>query len=122
MLLSLTLFAYCFCLEIPSLIFYNSSFKTPQDSLLKGSLPTDFLYGFASAATQVEGAFDKDGKSLSIWDKFATERNAINNKSNPFVSNDEYHLTRETVALLKLSGARAYRFSIAWTRLVPEGR
>ncbi|KAJ3325973.1 hypothetical protein HDV06_002358 [Boothiomyces sp. JEL0866] len=83
--------------------------------------PKDFLHGFASAAFQVEGAVDADGKSKSIWDTFAHLPGKIFNNDSPDVADDEYHLYAETVNLLKASGANSYRFSISWPRLVPGG-
>jgi beta-glucosidase len=108
--------------SLPPKVIYNSTFKTPFQ-LVDGHLPKDFLYGYASAAAQVEGAYNVDGKSASIWDKFAREkRDRIVDGSRPDVANNEYGMVDETVALLKVLGANSYRFSIAWTRLVPEGR
>ena len=125
MMLLLSLIALAKC-DIPILISYNSSYETPESLFpnknFSNVLPSGFFYGFASAATQVEGAVDSDGKSLSIWDTFSREKDKIRDRSDTNVTNDEYRLMNETVALLKLTGANSYRFSIAWTRLVPEGR
>lgn len=79
----------------------------------------DFLYGFASAAFQVEGAVAEDGRSPSIWDKFAMIPGKV--RHSPNITVDEYHLFNETVRLLKLTGANTYRMSISWTRIVPGG-
>ena len=84
-------------------------------------LASDFYFGFASAAVQVEGAAMDDGKSLSIWDTYASIPGKIEDGSKPDVADDEYHLINETIALLKFTGANIYRFSIAWPRIVPGG-
>lgn len=85
------------------------------------SLPADFLFGFASAATQVEGATNDGGKTDSIWDTFARLPGKIADGTTPDAAIDEYHRINETIQLLKLTGASTYRFSIAWTRLIPGG-
>lgn len=82
------------------------------------AFPKDFLWGAASAACQVEGAWNVDGKSPSIWDALYpghTKRN-----ENPSVAVDHYHHFREDVALMKRIGLKSYRFSISWPRVIPE--
>ena len=77
----------------------------------------DFLWGAASAAAQVEGAWDEDGKSPSIWD-VAGDR--IKNGQDCHTACDHYHRYKEDVALMKELGLKSYRFSIAWPRIMPE--
>lgn len=84
-------------------------------------LPNDFMWGYASASFQVEGAVSEDGKTASIWDTFASVQGKIKNGDSPKIANDEYHRFAETVRLLKESGAKSYRMSISWPRLVPGG-
>ena len=79
--------------------------------------PDEFLWGAASAATQVEGAWNEDGKCPSIWDVAGDH---IKNADNTYVACDHYHRVKEDVALMKEMGLRAYRFSINWCRIVPE--
>ena len=79
--------------------------------------PDEFLWGAASAATQVEGAWDEDGKCPSIWD-VAGEH--IKNADTTHIACDHYHRVSEDVALMKELGLNAYRFSINWCRIVPE--
>jgi beta-glucosidase/6-phospho-beta-glucosidase/beta-galactosidase len=62
------------------------------------------MFGYASAAVQVEGASNVDGKSLSIWDTFAATAGKISDGSRPDVANNEYNLVNETIALLKMTG------------------
>lgn len=78
----------------------------------------DFLWGAASAAAQVEGAYDADGKSLSIWDAMCEGH--VAHGDTPFVSCDHYHRFREDVALMKKIGLKAYRFSVSWPRVIPR--
>jgi beta-glucosidase len=76
--------------------------------------PTAFYWGTATSAYQIEGAWNEDGKGLSIWDTYAHTPTGD-------VANDHYHRYREDVALMKDIGATAYRFSISWPRIFPEG-
>ncbi|KAI1330366.1 family 1 glycosyl hydrolase [Xylariaceae sp. FL0255] len=85
------------------------------------SLTSDFLWGFATAAFQVEGSYEKDGRGPSIWDKFCEIPGKIADKSDGSVACDSYNRTAEDIALLKSVGAKAYRFSLSWARIVPLG-
>ncbi|MEO7108551.1 MAG: GH1 family beta-glucosidase [Rhodoferax sp.] len=85
------------------------------------SLPADFQWGAATSAAQIEGAFDLDGKGLSIWDTFCTEPGRINDASDIRVACDHYHRYRDDVALMQGLGLDAYRFSVAWARVQPIG-
>ncbi len=79
--------------------------------------PEGFLWGAASAAAQVEGAWDADGKCPSIWD---LSEGHIRDGSDCHTACDHYHRFREDVALMKELGLKAYRFSVSWCRVVPE--
>lgn len=81
------------------------------------SFPENFLWGAASAAAQVEGAYLSDGKGLSIWD---VAGDAIANGETCHTACDHYHRFREDVQLMKQLGLRSYRFSISWPRVMPE--
>jgi beta-glucosidase len=83
--------------------------------------PEGFHWGVATSAYQIEGAWDEDGKGVSIWDTYAHTPGTIEGGDNGDVANDHYHRYREDVALMKSIGATAYRFSIAWSRIFPEG-
>ena len=78
----------------------------------------DFLWGAASSAHQIEGAYNEDGKSLGIWD--ALYKGHVENDENAHVSVDHYHHMKEDVALMKEIGLKSYRFSISWPRVIPE--
>jgi len=81
----------------------------------------DFVWGSATAAYQIEGAWNEDGKGESIWDRFSSDPNHIEDRQNGQVTCDHYHRWRDDVALMASLGLKAYRFSIAWTRILPRG-
>ena len=83
--------------------------------------PDGFYWGVATSSYQIEGAWDEDGKGLSIWDTYAHTPGNIENDENGDVANDHYHRYTEDVALMSQIGANAYRFSIAWPRIFPQG-
>jgi beta-glucosidase len=83
--------------------------------------PDGFKWGTATAAYQIEGALDEDGRGASMWDAFAHTPGNIADGSNADVAVDHYHRYKDDVALMKELGATAYRFSIAWPRIFPEG-
>jgi beta-glucosidase len=83
--------------------------------------PPGFYWGVATSSYQVEGAWDEDGKGPSIWDTYTHTPGNIQNVENGDVANDHYHRYEEDVALMRDIGATAYRFSIAWPRIFPEG-
>ncbi|CZS99707.1 probable beta-glucosidase [Rhynchosporium agropyri] len=85
------------------------------------SLPKDFHWGFATAAYQIEGAPEADGRGPSIWDKFCAIPGKIADGSSGDVACDSYNRTAEDISLLKETGAKAYRFSISWSRIIPLG-
>ncbi len=84
--------------------------------------PSNFVWGVAASAYQIEGAWNEDGKGESIWDRFAHRPFAIRNGDTGDVACDHYHRMPEDVALMRDLGLRSYRFSIAWSRVLPEGR
>src|ERR1043166_9438072 len=83
--------------------------------------PENFLWGAATAAYQIEGAWNEDGKGESIWDRFAHTPGKINNGDTGDVACDHYHRYRDDVALMRALNLNSYRFSIAWTRIQPSG-
>jgi beta-glucosidase len=80
--------------------------------------PNDFLWGAASAAVQIEGAYTEDGKGLSIWD--IAPKKKIKNGENCHQASDHYHHYKEDVAMMKELGLTSYRFSVSWPRVIPE--
>ena len=84
--------------------------------------PDGFLWGVATSAQQIEGATTADGRGESIWDRFAATPGKIEDGTRPDVACDHYHRWPEDLEILKSLGLGAYRFSIAWPRILPEGR
>ncbi|RMZ81256.1 hypothetical protein DV737_g2561, partial [Chaetothyriales sp. CBS 132003] len=84
-------------------------------------LPGSFLWGFATAAYQIEGAVESDGRGPSIWDTFCKIPGKILDSSSGDIACDSYNRTVEDISLLKKTGAKAYRFSISWSRVIPLG-
>ncbi|MFD5098079.1 GH1 family beta-glucosidase [Streptomyces albidochromogenes] len=83
--------------------------------------PADFLWGVATSAHQIEGAVGEDGRGMSSWDAFAAEPGRIRDGSDASVATDHYHRYARDVALIKDLGVGAYRFSVAWSRVLPDG-
>jgi beta-glucosidase len=83
--------------------------------------PEGFIWGSATSSYQIEGSATADGRSPSIWDSFCAEPGRIKDGSNGDVACDHYNRYKEDVALMKELGLDAYRFSVAWPRVMPEG-
>lgn len=86
------------------------------------TFPDGFIWGSATSAYQIEGAWNKDGKGESIWDHFTHRRYTILNGDNGDVACDHYHHMPHDIALMQELGLKAYRFSVSWPRILPEGR
>jgi len=86
------------------------------------SFPKEFVFGAAAAAYQIEGAPQEDGKGPSIWDAFTHRRGRVRTGETGDVACDHYHRFREDVGLMAELGLDAYRGSISWPRIYPEGR
>ena len=89
--------------------------------MLTHHFPEGFLWGAATAAYQVEGAWNEDGKGESIWDRFTHQPYRIFNGDTGDVACDHYHRMPDDVALMKGLGMKSYRFSISWPRVIPDG-
>jgi beta-glucosidase len=83
--------------------------------------PKDFLWGAATASYQIEGAANEDGKGQSVWDVFCKKKGAVFEGHTGDVACDHYHRYKEDLALMKQLGAKGYRFSVAWPRIMPNG-
>src|SRR3954453_3283503 len=83
--------------------------------------PQDFRWGGASSAFQIEGAVREDGRGPSVWDTFSHKPGMIAQGHNADRAVDHYHRFKEDVALMKRIGVRAYRFSVSWSRIFPNG-
>ena len=84
--------------------------------------PEGFLWGAATAAYQIEGSWKRDGKGENVWDRFTHQKYHIREGDTGDDACDHYRLMPKDVALMKTLGLQAYRFSISWTRVLPEGR
>lgn len=81
----------------------------------------DFVWGVATSSYQIEGAYNEDGKGESIWDVFSNQPGKVFGSHNGNVACDHYHRFKDDVKLMKQLGIKAYRFSISWPRLFPNG-
>lgn len=91
-----------------------------EDSGIK--LPENFYLGTASAAYQIEGRTTQDGRGPSIWDEYVKKPGVILNGDTGDTACDHYNRWQEDVAIMEKLGLNAYRFSIAWSRVIPKGR
>ncbi|MFZ2157160.1 MAG: family 1 glycosylhydrolase, partial [Bradyrhizobium sp.] len=85
------------------------------------SLRPDFVWGVSTSSFQIEGATKEDGRGPSIWDLYC-QNGEIRNRDTGDVACDHYHRYQEDVALMQRLGVQAYRFSVAWPRVLPQGR
>ena len=85
------------------------------------TFPAEFVWGSATAAYQIEGAAREDGRGPSTWDVFCRRPGAVFEGHSGDVACDHYHRYRDDIALMRELGLQAYRFSIAWSRVLPEG-
>ena len=92
----------------------------PDD--LASIFPAEFVWGAATASYQIEGAATEDGRGESIWDRFSATPGKVRTGDTGLVACDFYHRYREDIALVRELGLDAFRFSIAWPRILPEGR
>ena len=88
----------------------------------RSDFPADFVWGCSTSSYQIEGAIHEGGRGESIWDRFCAEPGRIRDGSSGAVSCDHYHHWPEDLDLARSLGVNAYRFSIAWPRIVPQGR
>jgi beta-glucosidase len=86
------------------------------------SFPPDFLWGAATASYQIEGAAHDDGRGESVWDRFAATPGKVRGGDSGTIACDFYHRYRDDVGLMGELGLDAFRFSVAWPRVLPEGR
>jgi len=87
----------------------------------KLTFPKNFVWGVAASSYQIEGAWNEDGKGLSIWDTFTHTPGKIANNENGDLAVDHYHRWKDDIHLMAELGLKAYRFSTSWPRILPEG-
>jgi len=85
------------------------------------SFKKDFMWGVSSAAYQVEGAYNEDGKGLGIWDALSESKGKVARGEAGNIACDHYHLYKDDVKIMKELGLKHYRFSVSWSRVMPEG-
>jgi len=92
-----------------------------QSAPAAADFPPDFLWGAATSAYQIEGATHEDGRALSMWDRFATVPGTTYQGQTGEIAADHYHRVGEDVALMAKLNLNAYRFSLSWPRILPQG-
>src|SRR4051794_28038171 len=99
----------------------NNKSKPAADPHAPARFPKGFAWGTATSSYQIEGAVDEDGRGRSIWDTFSHTPGKIEDGTSGDRANEHYHRYKDDVRLIKELGVKAYRFSIAWPRVFPEG-
>ena len=90
--------------------------------LKRSDFPENFSWGVSTAALQIEGAWNKDGKGPSVWDTFSARKGKIYRNHHPETACDFYHRYPEDIRILKNLNIENFRFSLSWPRILPEGR
>ncbi|XP_062077487.1 beta-glucosidase 17-like isoform X2 [Humulus lupulus] len=99
------------------------SFSAALADISRSSFPEDFIFGAGSSAYQSEGASLADGRGPSVWDTFThINPDKISDQSNGDVANDFYHRYKEDIQMMKKIGLDSFRFSISWSRILPNGK
>ncbi|MFY7888132.1 MAG: GH1 family beta-glucosidase [Spirosomataceae bacterium] len=96
-------------------------YEEQVNDLTREAFGKDFVWGIAMAAFQNEGAWDKDGKGESIWDRFTHKKGKIKDRNHAEVATDFYHRFEEDIQHTKALGFNTFRFSISWSRILPNG-
>ena len=100
----------------------TGSVKSVSAHIRETVFPDSFAWGVATAAYQIEGAVAEDGRGESVWDRFCATDGKVRNGDNGSVACDFYHRYRDDVALMRELGVNAFRLSVAWPRIQPNGR
>ncbi|KAL2630523.1 hypothetical protein R1flu_015209 [Riccia fluitans] len=98
-----------------------SPVKGDTSELHRSDFPKNFVFGTATSAFQVEGAVHEGGRGLTIWDKFTMTPGKIADNTTADITVDQYHRYEEDIELIEDLNMDAYRFSIAWSRIIPDG-
>ena len=96
--------------------------RSVADRHAPASFPDVFVWGTATSSYQIEGAVNEDGRGRSIWDTFSHTPGKIEDGTNADRANDHYHRYKEDASLMREIGLNAYRLSVSWPRVIPEGR
>ena len=89
---------------------------------MSNKFPDNFIWGAATSSYQIEGASKIDGKGKSIWDTFSHTKGKVFKNQNADIATDHYNRYKEDVALMNNIKLKAYRFSISWPRIFPDGK
>lgn len=111
-------FVYFFRKQANIILDINESLNDAEDTM---GIQSDFIWGAATASIQIEGGANEDGRSLSNWDVFCEIPDKVAEGNNALIGADHYHHMKEDVRLMKELGLKAYRFSISWPRVIPDG-
>ena len=104
-----------------ALLAVSSHGQSIEEDLVYGKFPLGFKWGAATAAYQVEGGWNDDGKGANIWDTFSHEQGNVVDGSSGDIACNSYQQYREDVQMLSDLGVSFYRFSISWSRVLPNG-
>ncbi|KAK7508169.1 hypothetical protein BaRGS_00000408 [Batillaria attramentaria] len=109
------------CFQAVAVLLVGVDAANPHtDDFYYGVLPENFTWGVSTSAYQIEGAWNEGGKSEHIWDRFCHEGGHVDMNHTGDVACDSYHKWHDDVTILKEMGVKHYRFSIAWSRLIPD--
>ncbi|KAK6785483.1 hypothetical protein RDI58_018938 [Solanum bulbocastanum] len=92
-----------------------------EENVKKSEFPDGFLFGTSTSAYQIEGGYIEDGKSLSNWDVYSHTNGIFKSGGNGDIADDHYHRYLEDIDIMESLGVNAYRFSISWSRVLPNG-
>ena len=106
---------------MPGMVHALGTLAAAPNAFVPHQFPKDFMWGVATAAYQIEGAWNMDGKGQSIWDTFAHTVGKVKGADTGDVACDSYHLYKGDVELAKKLNVKSYRFSIAWPRIQADG-
>eukprot|EP00057_Strongylocentrotus_purpuratus_P019814 XP_011674288.1 PREDICTED: lactase-like protein [Strongylocentrotus purpuratus] len=105
----------------PEFVFPDVFNDPERDAFLYGTFPDDFAWSSATSSYQIEGGWNADGKGESIWDTFTHEGGHVQNNDTGDVACDSYNKYQDDIDTMKDMGLNAYRFSISWPRVLPDG-
>ena len=100
----------------------TNEYRRQEEKKMQYRFPDNFIWGSATAAYQIEGAYREDGKGENIWDRYSHIPGKVYDNHTGDVACDHYHRYEEDIRLMKEIGLKSYRFSISWARVFPDGK